>query len=89
MNEGRRFKDLRRNTNVMVERRVELLRQEGIRVSFLDLDPHLLHRALYQPDMIHLNHKGVEALGSCILGEIGRLARLRGEGRVPPPARRR
>ena len=72
-----------------VKSKVEDLRKEGIRVSFLDLDPYLVDRRMFQRDMIHLNEDGVKALGRCILQESWRLDDLGSCGRVPPPAGRR
>ena len=66
---------------------MEGLRREGIKVSFLDLDPYLLDKNLFEDDMIHFNGKGNEAFGKGILDEIRRLANADGQDRVLPPRR--
>ena len=82
---GEAWMDLRERTNRKLKAEVELMRDNGYRVSFLSLDHHLLDGRLYKEDGTHLNNDGLKALGKCIVSVL----KKRSHRGSSPPSRRR
>ena len=80
--------EMRRAANSKIEIEIQRMRQDGFKVSYLNLDYALMDYLMFRKDGIHLNDRGVQAMGSGMLSFLNKQF-AGGAKQVPPPPYRR